>query len=215
MAREIVSGVYLLRCDYDDRVYVGSSNDIHKRWSSHVGFLRKRIHANANLQEIADQYGVDCLRYEILEKCSHASLRQCEQRHLDLRMSEPAGVFNISEYTDCSMRGRSGELNPFFGKKHSNETKRQLSEQAQGRVVCSAVRQKMSESHKGLPRPWRAGKEYVPIRCIETGDVYESVAAAARAHGRTNPSSLYDVLAGRQKKAYGLHWEPVAPHHTA
>lgn len=214
MAREIVSGVYLLRCDYDDRVYVGSSSDIHKRWSSHLGFLRKRKHANANLQELADQYGADCLSYDVIEMCPVEHLRSREQHHLDLWMKMPGGVFNISEFTDCSMRGRSGDLNPFFGKSHSTATRRALSEKATGRVIAEDVRKKMSESHKGLTRPWRAGKEYVPVRCVETGETFESVSEAARSHGRTNPSSLYDVLAGRQKKAYGLHWEAVAPHST-
>lgn len=210
MARPIVAGVYLLRCDYDDRVYVGSSKDIHKRHSSHVGFLRRRIHANANLQEIADQYGPDCLSVEVIEECGEDVLRAREQFHLDRLKKSPGGVFNISDYTDCSMRGRSGKLNPFFGKTHSESVRQRLSKIATGRTMPDEVRRKMSETHKGMPRPWRAGKPYVSVRCIDTGEVFESVCAAARAYGRGNPSGIYSVLAGRQKKAYGVRWEAVA-----
>ena len=42
------------------------------------------------------------------------------------------------------------------------------------------------------------------VRCIETGVVYESVAAAIRDTGATG---IYHCLRGRDKTAGGLRWE--------
>lgn len=47
-----------------------------------------------------------------------------------------------------------------------------------------------------------------PIRCVETGVVYESISAAARAlYG--DISLIWRALNGRRKTAYGYHWEYV------
>lgn len=44
------------------------------------------------------------------------------------------------------------------------------------------------------------------VRCVETGVVYNSIAAAARAHGVT-PAMIAHVLKGRQATAAGYTWE--------
>lgn len=50
----------------------------------------------------------------------------------------------------------------------------------------------------------RAEKCYKKVRCIETGEVFESCKATG-----VNPCSLSGHLHGRYKSAYGYHWEWV------
>lgn len=209
MATKSIAGVYILRCANDNRVYVGSSVDIHRRFLSHIGFLRRGNHANRNLQMAAKAYGLISFSVEVVEECDVAILRVREQHHLNRLMQTEEGVFNISKYTDCSMRGRTGESNPFFGCRHTEKTKSALSSMRIGKPLCTAVREKMSAAKKGKPRQWHTGKPLVAVRCVETGVAYESVSHAARAHGKDNPSSIFDVLKGRQKRAFGFHWELV------
>jgi len=44
------------------------------------------------------------------------------------------------------------------------------------------------------------------VVCVETGEVFNSIAEAAEAHGMKAPTSISSVLAGRAHSAYGLHW---------
>ena len=47
-----------------------------------------------------------------------------------------------------------------------------------------------------------------PVRCVETGEEYESIKAAAKAH-YGYAKNLWRALTGRRKTAYGYHWEYV------
>lgn len=47
-----------------------------------------------------------------------------------------------------------------------------------------------------------------PIRCIETGVVYESLTEAALAYFGTS-RNIWRALNGRIETAYGYHWEYV------
>lgn len=51
-------------------------------------------------------------------------------------------------------------------------------------------------------------KQYTKVRCVETGQVFRSQHAAAKAVG-IKPQGINHVLLGRQKTAGGYHWERV------
>ena len=44
------------------------------------------------------------------------------------------------------------------------------------------------------------------VECVETGEVFPSASAAARALGRERPSAINNCLRGAAKTAYGLRW---------
>ena len=51
-------------------------------------------------------------------------------------------------------------------------------------------------------------KIFAPVRCIETGEVFASQAAAGRAIGK-HPYGINLCLMGKQKTCGGYHWERV------
>ncbi len=58
----------------------------------------------------------------------------------------------------------------------------------------------------------RVGAEHhmsTPVRCIDTGTVYNTAKAANAAYtkGKPNGSNIARVCKGTQKKAFGLNWE--------
>ena len=57
-------------------------------------------------------------------------------------------------------------------------------------------------SFAGLP------KCFSKVRCVETGEIYKSCAAAGRAIG-IHPYGINNALNGKQKTAGGYHWERV------
>lgn len=70
------------------------------------------------------------------------------------------------------------------------------------------------KSAKKLSEAWNVKNSLLrqihqkPIRCIETGVVYESVTSAAMAIG-CGKNNLISCLKGRSKTARKLHWEYV------
>ena len=50
-------GIYLIRNASQQKVYVGSSIDMEKRWSAHIRLLNRGCHHNRHLQSAWIKYG--------------------------------------------------------------------------------------------------------------------------------------------------------------
>lgn len=74
--------------------------------------------------------------------------------------------------------GMLGEKNPFYGHHHSKETKEKLKEINIGRKATSEMKQKMSESNTGYKNP-RA----TPIFCLELNRIFWGATEAAEIYG--------------------------------
>ena len=103
----------------------------------------------------------------------------------------------------------SGEGNPFYGKHHTQKSKDKISKNRKGKCVgkehpfygkhhTEETLQKMSERRKS-----KGGKK---VRCINTGEIFDTMMDAARWCGLTNASSIGQVCnkTGKQKTA-GKH----------
>lgn len=105
----------------------------------------------------------------------------------------------------------SGENNPRYGKKNSDETRRKISEALTGRHLSEEHKQKQAvitgERFKGRQRPDGGGKPPKKIICVETGEVFNSIADAAKAKGIKHKSNISTVAKGKAKTAGGYHWE--------
>lgn len=53
------SGIYGIKCKITNKVYIGSSKDLQKRFSKHFSELYLNRHANKRMQEDFNQYGYD------------------------------------------------------------------------------------------------------------------------------------------------------------
>jgi group I intron endonuclease len=152
-----------------DKVYVGSSANIKNRWREHLRTLRKGTHKNRYLQKAYDKYGESSLFFEIIEctKDNKEDLIEREQFWIDFYKSyEPENGYNISPsaYSTKGIKfseetkklfseqrkGRdAGKNNPFYGKKHSIESKEKIRNKKIGTKLSKETRMKMSESRKG------------------------------------------------------------------
>lgn len=77
-------GVYKITCLLNDKIYIGSSKNILRRFSQHKNFLKKGGHHNYYLQEDWDKYGEENFKFEILEECKEGERYILEQKYLDL-----------------------------------------------------------------------------------------------------------------------------------
>lgn len=107
-----MTGIYKITCNQNNKVYIGQSTSIKRRWAQHKLELKKGIHSNRYLQRVYDKYGEESFVYEILELCSSDKLNEREKFYIKLFNSFEEG-FNL----DHGGSDISGELNPMYGKK--------------------------------------------------------------------------------------------------
>lgn len=76
-------GIYQITSSVDNKIYIGSSIDIERRWKRHLSQLINNTHSNILLQRIYDKYGEKNLKFSILLQCERDILKQIEQQFLD------------------------------------------------------------------------------------------------------------------------------------
>lgn len=107
-----MTGIYKITCNQNNKVYIGQSTSIKRRWAQHRRDLKNNNHYNQYLQRAYNKYGEESFEYEILELCPAEKLNEREKFYIKLFDSFQNG-FN----SDCGGSDISGELNPMYGKK--------------------------------------------------------------------------------------------------
>lgn len=157
------SGIYALTCNASGRAYIGSAINIGKRWRKHWTTLEAGKHHNHHLQNAWRKYGPTCFTFSVLEIVGREDLLiTAEQRYLGLYAQET--LYNLSP-TAGSLRGfkQSPEAvekmrrNCFLGRRHTEETKRRLSDRFRGRNR-RGTGWKMSDEQKAKLHATRQGK---------------------------------------------------------
>lgn len=123
-----VCGVYRIRNVVSGRFYVGSSEDIYRRFESHRRKLRKGTHTNVGLQLSWIKNGEDAFRFDILHRVDPEKLRDVERTMLVPLLSHPLC---------CNMHDET-YIFPRTGRPHSEETRAKISLKVQ--AVLSAGR---------------------------------------------------------------------------
>lgn len=77
------SGIYKITCIVNKKFYIGSSNDIQRRWQEHKSYLRSGSHQNNHLQRAWNKYGEKAFTFSVIEYVSETVLFDIEQSYLD------------------------------------------------------------------------------------------------------------------------------------
>lgn len=151
-----VCGIYKITNLTNNKVYVGKSVNIWKRWQSHKDKLIKGTHFNTHLQASYTFYGLENFNCEILEECLESELNEKEKYwivKLDSK-NKDTGYNKVDG-------GFGGRLNPeslakmvnsMKGKAHSEETKHKMSKSHRGVPKSVETRQKISRAKRGVPK---------------------------------------------------------------
>ena len=132
------SGIYLIKNIINNKVYIGSSVNIDRRWVQHKQDLTSGKHHSIHLQQAWDKYGEQNFKFEIIEEVQKQEhLISYEQVYLEYYKSyEGDKGYNI-----CKVAGSP------LGLRHSEETKRKMSEAK--RKQSEETKKKISEAHNG------------------------------------------------------------------
>lgn len=82
------SGIYKIRNLQNNKIYIGSSNNIKRRWQKHKALLRYGKHPNSHLQSSWNKYGESLFEFSIVELCGVENLLNREQYYIDILSPE-------------------------------------------------------------------------------------------------------------------------------
>ncbi len=126
-----LSGVYQIRNLLNSEIYIGSAVNFRKRWNTHRSCLRNNKHTNKFLQRAWNKYKESSFEFSILLKCSPEECISCETYLKN---------YYCADYNLCEVG------NNRLGLKHSEETKKKMSDIRRGKFPSKESRVKMSES---------------------------------------------------------------------
>lgn len=146
------TGVYAIRCVVNDKRYVGSAaRSFPYRWLKHQTQLRAGTHHSKPLQGAWNKHGEAAFVFEILAECDPSECISREQLFID----EYRSTNRNHGYNVCPLAGSSR------GYRHSEESRKNMSEAQTGRVHSLESREKRAATQRGRKRPpfgdeWKA-----------------------------------------------------------
>lgn len=151
-------GIYIIRNLVSGRCYVGSSQNVEKRWSTHKSTLSSGRHHSQALQRAWAERGPDSFSFELLEECLEADLVEREQAWIDdLR----------PVYNSCPVAGSAR------GSKRSPETIERIRQSAIQRASCPEERELRAARAKAQhaagklgAKTWSTGPSYNPASAL-------------------------------------------------
>ena len=96
-----ICGIYMILNKINDKMYIGQSKNIIKRWKSHKCALNSKVtrHPNKNFKKDWDIYGEDNFEFLILEECLPSELNRLESRYIKKYDAHNKG-YNIGKLSD-------------------------------------------------------------------------------------------------------------------
>lgn len=99
-----VSGIYQIKNICNDKVYIGQSSDILKRFYNHKSELKRNKHTNKHLQRAWNTYGQNNFSFDILEECEIVSLDEREKWYISFTKSSKTGYnHSVGICTICNL----------------------------------------------------------------------------------------------------------------
>lgn len=208
------SGIYIITCLADNKVYIGSSVDVYSRWKRHRYDLKNNQHENQHLQNAYNKFGKEMFIFHLLEECKKTELVSREQHYLDTYKSwDKTNGFNKYQ------RAYSPK-----GWKMSDTQKRKISLALTGHLTSKETRDKIGKAHKGKKmskeaieanRRWHTGRKQsednIAKRAREysfidkEGNIFKgrNLKRFAEKH-KLHRGDLRDVLNGKRNTHRGL-----------
>lgn len=130
-------GLYKITCINNGKIYIGSSNNIEKRWILHLSRLRNGKHDNIIMQNCYDKYGITSLKIDIVLLCIESELIQKEQLLLNSVFDNQNACMNINAITNKPPSCK--------GKVLSNEHKHKISQSNKGKTRTEETKMKIRQ----------------------------------------------------------------------
>lgn len=135
------SGIYIIICKANGRVYIGSAKHIGKRWSGHRGKLLRGHHHSRHLQNSWAKHGESEFIFAILEFCRADQLIEREYHYLHLMEAFDSRFgFNTQRHPNAwvspsGFEKQTQTIRRFHGRTRSSEERQRVYEKVAKPVV--------------------------------------------------------------------------------
>lgn len=155
-----ISGAYKITNTANGKVYIGATSNLRDRRQHHDWDLRNHKHSNKEMQEDYDK-NPDAFRFDVLEYCDPDFLTGLERKYiLEYDSMNPNYGYNresggnkgktiSGETRNIWSSHRSNGGAGMYGKHHTEESKRRISETQKGKVISEETRKKISVAKTG------------------------------------------------------------------
>lgn len=225
-------GIYKITNLVNGKCYIGQSNNIKRRFVEHKNLHRRGCRlVHAAIQK----YGVENFSFEVLEECELGELDEREIFYIS-KLNPAYNIASggsgnpshtVSEEVRQVLREKAME---YWNNKPEEERNRIIRENLtgprKGHPVSEETKDKLRRKNVGKKQPmetiekrkqtmqkkkesgWKKDPSgnWKPVICLETGEVFPSLKAAAEAIG-ANPCGVSAVLKNRQSTCRGFHFQ--------
>lgn len=119
-------GIYMIWSNIkSDYYYIGSSNNLRRRYNEHSSYFKRNKHSNTKLQNHVNKYGINDLNFciHIIDNSLiNKELRELEQKEI-LHFNTYKKGFNLTENTEHATISESGKLRLSLKAKERQSTK--------------------------------------------------------------------------------------------
>lgn len=145
-----ISGVYKITNTVTGEFYIGSSKDVKHRWGMHKSPSEWIRMSNSPMYQDMQKYGIDKFSFEILVEVEPESLRQEEQKFID--MLKPT-------YNQMNSKGLNVERVKVCNRKACKKYYSQLCEYKGETLTLSALKHRFQRA--GISHPNIEAKKYL------------------------------------------------------
>lgn len=200
--------------------YIGITTKNPKtRYREHISHALYGNCGQRKIYKAINKYGADNLKFEVLVEIEKETK---ELLLKDLCLLEQKYINDFDSFFNgynCTLGGEGtfglvGELNQFYGKKHTPETINRLKELASVRKHTEETKRKISEAGKGRKHSkesiekMKQRKERKQVICLDTNDTFNSSTDCSN-HFKIARSDIRKVCEGERITAHGMKFRYI------
>lgn len=200
------SGIYLIRCHANGKVYVGQTTNLRRRWSAHNRLLKLNRHHCPPLQNAWNKYGEREFSVDLLLPV------------VDVVLLNVFEVWAFALVPKTSMFNVGSPGASMLGRKHTEETRRKMSASRRGVKLGAEHRLKISETLKNhtVSEETRAKLRATRVGVPQSAETRRNMSKAQQNRTPEHLKNIADANRGAKRsdetrrnisEAIKKHWE--------